>query len=72
MNHTRKVPTQEPSSSKADVDHLQKVGSETEETGETGARELVGGTLELGGGGWHWWDNGTDRGASGRHGCGGL
>ena len=69
------VPTQEPSSSKADVDRLQKVGSETKETGETGTREFVGGTLEWGSaGGWRWWDNGTDRGASGHWGscCAGL
>ena len=72
-NHARKAPTQEASSSRADFDHLQEVGSETEETGETGTRELVGGTLECGSsGGWRYWDNGTDRGASWGSCCAGL
>ena len=37
-------------SRETDVDHLQKEGSETEETGGTSTRELVGGALEGSGG----------------------
>ena len=40
------MPKPEPSLSKSALDHLQQVGSETEETGNTGTRQLVGGTME--------------------------
>lgn len=63
--------TLEPSSRKADVDHLQDVGSETEKTGKTGTRELAGGTLEGSGcGGGR--DDGANGGTSGSGGGGRL
>ena len=75
-NQNRKKPTVQPSSSKADVDRLQEVGSETEETGDTdtGTGELVGRTLEGGsGGGCLWCDDGANGSTSGSRGrCGGC
>ena len=72
---TGKCHSQGPSK-EADIDFLQQESSETEETGRTGARELVGGTLEGGrGGGCLGCDDGshsgTDRSRCGaRGGCG--
>ena len=58
--------TPEPSSSKADVDHLQEVGSETEETGGSGTGELVSCALEDSSrGGCLWCHNGANGGTSG-------
>lgn len=65
------MPSREPSLESAGVDHLQEIGSQTEETGNTGTRYLVGGTLEDGSGG-RWCNDGSNGGADGndrRWGC---
>ena len=61
----RKMSSPEPSR-ETDVNHLQKEGSETEETGGTGTGELVGGALEGGwGAGRLWCDDGANGGPDG-------